>query len=42
MTAMDPVESYKAGVDTHGKDAYDEDEERGGIPGGQRVQCNQQ
>merc|ERR1712216_205634 len=33
---------HKEGVDNHGKDAYDEDEERGGIPGGQRVQCNQQ
>jgi DnaJ family protein A protein 2 len=42
LNDMDPVESYKSGVDTHGRDAYDEDEERGGLPGGQRVQCNQQ
>merc|ERR1712182_175814 len=42
ITDMDPVESYKSGVDTHGQSAYDEDEERGGLPGGQRVQCNQQ
>jgi len=42
LTDMDPVASYKEGVDNHGQSAYDEDEERGGLPGGQRVQCNQQ
>merc|ERR1712182_1602 len=42
LTDLDPVASYKEGVDNHGKDAYDEDEERQSLPGGQRVQCNQQ
>jgi len=43
LTDMDPVSSYKEGVASSGKDAYDDDEEQGGGgPGGQRVQCNQQ
>ena len=42
LADMDPVESYKEGVGNDGKGAYDEDEDQGGIPGGQRVQCNQQ
>jgi len=43
VTDLDPVSSMKEGMAGHGGDAYDEDEERGGgMPGGQRVQCNQQ
>jgi len=42
LTDMDPVASFKEGAPTKGGDAYDEDEEGGGGPGGQRVQCNQQ
>jgi len=40
--AMDPVASFEANKPIKTGEAYDEDERGGQMPGGQRVQCNQQ